>query len=286
MQTLMDQTTLQIAPAEAAALIEATRRISGISIAAEKRSFIELRVGRRLRELGCEDFADYLSLVQGPGGADEVRHLVEALATHTTSFFREKVHYDWLEAEGLPALVRQGAGRAWPLVIWSAACSLGSEMWSAAMLLDRYAKGMPGGLRWGVVGTDISRRILRRAAAATFSEDEIAGLPEDLRRRHLLRSRNPARNGTLYRIAPELRSRARLAWANVVDLDPGFRLEADVAFLRNVLIYFEPEDRRRAIANVLSRLRPGGYLLTGHSESISDPPAGLKQIAASTYQKV
>lgn len=276
----------RISQQEVDELIAAARRASGISIAPSKHSFIELRVSRRLRETGCVAFAEYLDHIRGPGGTEEVRHLVEALATHTTSFFRERPHYDWLEAEGLPALVRSGAGRERPLTVWSAACSIGSELWSAAMVLERFAGATPGGLRWNVVGTDISRPILRRAANAVFTEDEIAGLPDDFRRRHLLRSRTPGRQGTLYRIAPELRSKARFARANLVTLDPGFDLTADVVFLRNVLIYFEPQDRARAIANVLSRIRPGGYLLTGHSESLGEASEGVRQVAVTTYQRV
>lgn len=284
MTPIPDCTPARVTPAEAAALVEAARRVSGVAVSAQKRDFIELRLGRRLREIDCPDFASYLRLVRGPDGAEETRHLVEALTTHTTSFFREKGHYDWLEAEALPTLYERGAGRERQLTIWSAACSLGSEMWTAAMVLDRFASTCRGGLNWNVVGTDISRRILRRAAAALFTESELAGLPEDLRRRHLLRARGSGQK--LYRIAPVLRAKGRLAYANLVEMDAALKLDADVAFLRNVLIYFEPEQQRRAVANVLRRLRPGGYLLTGHSEAIGTPPAGLRQIAPSTYQKV
>lgn len=286
MSQIKDFTPTRVTPAEAAALVEAARRVSGVAVSAQKRDFIELRLGRRLREINCPDYASYLRLVRGPDGGEETRHLVEALTTHTTSFFREKGHYDWLEAEALPALYKNGAGRERPLTIWSAACSLGSEMWTAAMVLDRFAGTCASGFFWSVVGTDISRRILRRAAAALFTESELAGLPEELRRRHLLRSRGPVSGQPRYRIAPELRAKGRLAYANLVEMDLALKLDADVAFLRNVLIYFEPEQQRRAVTNVLRRLRPGGYLLTGHSESIGAPPAGLRQIAPSTYQKV
>lgn len=270
----------------AAALAEAAQRFGGVSVSPDKRDFIRMRVSRRLREIGCDDFERYVDILHGPRGAEEGPRLVEALTTHTTSFFREKAHYDWLTAEGFPALVGLGAGREWPLTVWSAACSLGSEMWSAGMTLDAFAATRPGGLRWGLVGTDVSRRILRRAASAIFTEDEISGLDEPLRRAWLLRSRAQKQSRTLYRIAPELRDRARLAWANLVELDPDLAVTADVAFLRNVLIYFKPEDQRRAVANVIGRLRPGGYLLTGHSESLSAPPSCLRQVKASIYQKV
>src|SRR5690606_10778404 len=141
------------------------------------------------------------------------------------------------EREGLPSLVEDGAGIDRKLTVWSAACSLGSEMWTAAMVLEQFSQARKGGLMWEVMGTDVSRQILRQAAAAVFTEDQIAGIPDDLRRSYLLRSRGEPR---LYRIVPELRSRARLAWANLVDLDRKLQITADVAFLRNVLIYFQP----------------------------------------------
>lgn len=270
-------------PRQARTLVETARKITGVAISIDKISFLELRVSRRLRELGCTDYESYISLLRGPNGMAEARYLAEALTTHTTSFFREKVHYDWLMDEGFPALAEAGAGTGRKLTIWSAACSLGSEMWTAAMVLDRFSQTRKSGLSWEVVGTDVSRQILRQAATAVFTEDQIAGIPAELRHSYLMRSRGEPR---LYRIVPELRGRARLAWANIVDLDRKLKITADVAFLRNVLIYFQPEDQQRAVANVVSRLRDGGYLLTGHSESLADPPANLRQVAASTYQKV
>ncbi|WP_148043708.1 CheR family methyltransferase [Paracoccus methylarcula] len=282
-QNPLSTATPRLHPRQARTLVEIARKITGVAVSTDKISFLELRVSRRLRELGCADYDSYIAKLHGPDGMAEARYLAEALTTHTTSFFREKVHYDWLAREGLPNLAEAGAGTGYKLTIWSAACSLGSEMWTAAMVLDQFSQTRKGGLSWGVVGTDVSRQILRQAATAVFTEDQVTGIPAELRRSYLMRSRGEPR---LYRIVPELRSRAQLAWANLVDLDRTLKLTADVAFLRNVLIYFQPEDQRRAVANVVSRLRDGGYLLTGHSESLADPPANLRQVAASTYQKV
>lgn len=273
----------RLKPAQAKTLIETAQRVAGVSISEDKISFLELRISRRLRELGIADYESYIKYLRGPGGAKEAQSVAEALTTHTTSFFRERAHYDWLEREGIPSLLKNGAGQDHKLTIWSAACSLGSEMWTAAMVLDRFSANPPGGLSWEVVGTDVSGRILKRAANAVFTEEEVAGLSDELRRSYLMRYRGERK---LYRIVPELRSRARLARANLIRLDSKVKVMADVAFLRNVLIYFTPEDQKKAVDNVVSRLRHGGYLLTGHSESLAETPASLRQIAASTYQKV
>jgi len=281
-------TTPKLTPTEAHAFAEMALRASGVAISPTKLGFLEMRIGRRLREIGCVDFGSYLRILNSPDGETERSHLVEALTTHTTAFFRERAHFDWLASNGLPDLVAGGAGKVQPLTLWSAACSLGSEMWTSAMIADRFFAGQRGPMRWNVVGTDISRRVLRHAARAVFSESEIQDMPDDFRRDYLLRSKPAATadaGATHYRIVPELRQRARLGHANLLDLPARPAFTADVIFLRNVLIYFKPEDQRRAVANVLTRLRPGGILFTGHSESLAEIPNGLRQIGASIYQR-
>ncbi|TGD67356.1 hypothetical protein EYC08_01415 [Tabrizicola sp. WMC-M-20] len=273
----------RIAPDQAQVLVEAVFRLSGISIAATKTDFLEHRINRLLRESGVESVTDFVEQLRtSPAGPAALR-LVEALTTHTTSFFRERAHFDWMTTTGLPSVVAEGAGRHQPLTIWSAACSTGAELWTAGMVVDTFARTR--NLRWDLVGTDVSQKILRKAAVATFDEDDILPIPDEMRRRYLLRSRTLAVGKQRYRIAPELRSHARLAWANLLDLPTGMALTADIAFLRNVLIYFEPDDQLRAAANVARRIRPGGYLLTGHSESLASPPPGMTPVSPSIYRK-
>lgn len=277
-----------IAPRDAALIVETVKRLSGIAVDSSNLGFLSLRVNRRLRELRMVEIGDYIQRLQGEEGSREAQHLVEALATHTTDFFRESGHYEFLRTVGLVELVKLGAGKEWPLIVWSAACSIGSELWTAGIVLDQFSQTFPGGLRWWLHGTDVSRRVLSRAANAVFAKTELSGLSEELRRAYLLRSKPGASIGAVepvFRIAPDLRRRARFQWANLVDLSPEFALMADVVFLRNVLIYFDPKDKTAAITNVLRHLRPGGYLITGHAEAISPLPAELAQVAPSVYRK-
>jgi len=291
----------RVGPEQARILVEAVHRLSGIAVSADKTDFIEHRLSRLLRRTGIDSVNGYIQELQTAPAGPAAQNLVEALTTHTTSFFRERGHFDWLEAQGFPALLAQGAGRARPLTIWSAACSTGAELWTAGMVLDTFARAREPALRWALIGTDVSQQILAKAALATFDEDDIRPIPEAMRQRYLLRSRakggagGRARDltgaaaatggGTRYRISPELRRRARLAWANLLDLPAGLKISADVAFLRNVLIYFQPEDQLRAAMNVARRLQPGGYLLTGHAESLAQLPPGMTLVAPSIYRK-
>lgn len=155
------------------------------------------------------------------------------------------------------------------------------------MIVDQFAQEWRGGVLWKATGTDISRRVLRRAASATFTEAELAGLPDDYRRRYMMRSRRSVANAeqALFRVVPELRSQTRFASLNLIRPSPDFQLNADIIFLRNVLIYFEPADQIAALGTVLRRLRPGGFLMTGHSEALMETPKGMTQVAPSIYRK-
>lgn len=108
------------------------------------------------------------------------------------------------------------------------------------MILDQFGKSVPGGLRYQLVGTDISNRILRRAERATYQAEEIQELDETFRRAYLMKSLKPVGDAVgkrVCRIVPELRQRATFAFANLTKAGPDLELIADVAVLRNVLIY-------------------------------------------------
>ena len=269
-------------------IVETVRKLSGISVDPQNAGFLELRINRRVRELGLPNLAQYLSILNGPMGQSEANHLVEMLATHTTDFFREPAHYRYLEQNALPELIARGAGKEWVLTVWSAACSIGSELWSAAMLVDQISAMTLGGLRWSLFGTDISRRILRRAENGVFSGDEISGIPEPLRAKYLLRGGPNLRSKTgqnLFRITPKLRQKSQFQWANLVAPTAPIDVLADVIFLRNVLIYFEAVDQQAAVDTVVRALRPGGYLFIGHSEQIGQMPAKMAQVAPAVFRK-
>jgi chemotaxis protein methyltransferase CheR len=287
--TALPEPVPELGPNEARALAELIRSHSGISLSPDRIDFLRGRLGKRLRSLGHRTFASYIRHISSAEGSQERLHLIEAMTTHTTGFFREAGHFDWLRHTALPEMAEHGCGKIRPLVVWSAACSIGAELWSAGMVINQFNLETGAALRFDLVGTDISRPILRRASEAIFTEDEITGLPEQLRQLYLLRGRQKPRGAKawpLFRIAPELRNRARFSTANLLEPGTAPRIEADVVFLRNVLIYFTPEDQVRVVQTVASRIRSGGYLLTGHSESAAQGATGLDRISTSIYRKV
>ncbi len=257
------------------------RKLTGITLTDRKEDFLASRLARRLAATGCTDFSGYCRRL----ASDPQEHVrfAEALTTHTTSFFRESPQFDWLRAEGLRELV-DARGPTRDIVVWSAACSTGQEGYSALMVTEqaRMLDMLP--LRASLVGTDISSQVLRVASQAVYDRTQIREIPAEMRPRFLLSSR---KDDGRYRIVPELRNRATWRKGNLVSGAGLDDLRADVVFLRNVLIYFDEDMRKAAVENVVRRLKPGGFLLLGHTEGCHiRHRSDLQTVRPSIFRKV
>ena len=256
----------------------------GIQLPPAKRSLVEGRLGKRLRRLGFSDFTAYLDhALDAPEGTTERIHLVDAITTNKTEFFREPQHFGYLVEHVLPEFERAQpltAGRE--LAVWSAGCSTGEEPYTLAMVFNEAAMQRPG-LRFSILATDISGRALKTAVSGIYPEERVAPVPVPLRRKYLLRSRD--RTEGLVRMGPELRQRMRFARLNLMDRRFNLDRQMDVIFCRNVMIYFSVAGRKELARRFETQLVAGGYLFIGHSESLNGMVANLEQISATVYRK-
>ncbi len=272
----------RLSAAQFAALCDLVRAETGVVLGAAKQVMVETRLRRRVRARGFSTFTAYADWLMGPGRDEELPFLIDEMTTHKTDFFREPGHFDILEATVLPERVEAGAGRQRPLRVWSVACSTGPELWTLAMVTERFGDGV-GGLRAEYFGTDISTVVLDAAARAIYPEAETAPVPEVYRSRWLTRARDPARREV--RVAADLRRRARFAQLNLMDARYDVPGPFDVAFLRNVLIYFDRDVQRAVVGRVVANLVPGGYLFTGHAENIGGYCTALEPMRQNVYRK-
>lgn len=262
------------------------RERTGITLGPAKENLIDQRLRRRVVQAGASSTGAYLRalLDGGPGMEAELESAVELLTTNTTSFFREKPHFDFLGGTIAPAVAARGrAGALARLKIWSAASSDGAEAWSAAMTLEA-AQRAGHALRYAILGTDLSEAMVQKANAAIYSEPELAGVPPDLRARHLLSPVDPAQAGRM-RVAPDLRAHVRFRQMNLMDQTYPVDRDVDVIFLRNVLIYFEKPTQVAVIARLAEHLSPGGWLMVGHAESMTVRHRGLEQVRPTIFRK-
>lgn len=257
----------------------------GIKLPPAKRLMVEGRLRRRLRHLQMESFADYGDYLFRKDGLErELPFLINAVTTNKTDFFREPEHFECMEKILVPALVAARHERAPLLKVWSAASSTGAEAYTIAMVLaDMVATRRD--FRFAVLGTDISTDVLETGRRAVYPTELVAPVPPGMQSRYFMHARRPGTRPEV-RVVPELRRQVRFDRLNLMDDHYPYDRDVDIVFLRNVLIYFDKQDQAAVITRLVDHLRPGGYLLLGHSESMIGTSITMRQVAPAVFQKV
>ncbi len=255
----------------------------GIKLPPTKRLMVEGRLRKRVRGLGHRSLADYCRfLFDDQGLASELIHVIDAVTTNKTDFFREPTHFEALAEQVVPALLARHRGPEPRLKLWSAACSNGAEVYTLAMVMAEIAASRA--LRFSVLGTDISTEVLEQAQRAIYPQAMIEPVPSALRQRYLMQGSAPSRRNEV-RIVPELRRMVRFMRLNLMESSYSIDRDVDVIFLRNVLIYFERATQEAVVMRLVGHLRPGGFLFLGHSESMIGSNLNLRQVAPAVFQK-
>jgi chemotaxis protein methyltransferase CheR len=246
---------------------------AGITLSAAKKALVGGRLAKRVHRCALDSYGAYFRLLSSGTAPDEVQMAVDLLTTNETYFFRESKHFDFLGEQAAAA----GRGSQ-PFRVWSAACSTGEEAWSIAMVLADRLEGRP----WEIVGSDISARVLPCARAGHYSMERTSNIPASYLKRFCLKGTG-AHQGTLL-VEKSLRSRTQFIQVNLNEPLPAMGL-FDIVFLRNVMIYFNADTKRQVIARLLAQLKPGGYFLIGHSETLNDLTTAVKAVAPAIYRK-
>lgn len=258
----------------------------GIKLPPTKRLMVEGRLRKRVRAQGFASFDAYCEhLFHADGLADELPHLINAVTTNKTDFFREPEHFEFLAQVMVPALLETRRSERQPLLkLWSAASSTGAEAYTIAMVLADLA-AQRGDFRFAILGTDISTAVLAQGTQAVYPAEMLAPVPPEKLARYVMRGRRASPRPEM-RIVPELRRLVRFLHLNLMDAAYPFDRDVDVIFLRNVLIYFDKPDQEAVILRLIGHLRPRGYLVLGHSESMIGTSVALRQVAPAVFQKV
>lgn len=252
---------------------------SGIKMPEIKKIMLQSRLQKRLRELRITSFKDYADYVFSPEGQkNEIIHMLDVVSTNKTDFYREPVHFDFLQDEILPKYNNISNFK-----VWSAGCSSGEEPYTIAITLNEFKAENPK-LNYSILGTDISTQILQKAAKAVYKEERISNIPLNIKKNYFLRSKDP-QNKTV-RVIKELRNKIRFQRLNFMDETYTISEIFDVIFCRNVLIYFNRETQEQVILRLCQKLKSGGYLFIGHSESILGMNLPLTQIKPTIYKKI
>ncbi len=248
----------------------------GLDLRAGKETLVSARLGKHIRKSGCRSFEEYYRHVVGDSTGEALIHLIDALTTNHTSFFREAAHFDFLRKTLLPEWKNRTG-----IEIWSAACSTGEEPYSIAMsILDELGSGASG--RVNILATDISTRVLEAAEKGIYPAERFEALPQAQLRSYWLRGERDFTGS--YRAKKELRAMIEFRRLNL--LEPVSRIGPfPLIFCRNVMIYFDKPTQRQVVERLSGCLEPGGYLLTGHAENLNGIDHGLLYVQPAVYRK-
>ncbi|MDP3176959.1 MAG: CheR family methyltransferase [Spirochaetaceae bacterium] len=256
----------------------------GIRMPDTKRVMLESRLQKRLRRFGFSDYSSYVDFVFSPEGREsELINMIDAVTTNKTDFFREADHFDYLVESIVPETERRsGAGRARPLEIWSAGCSTGEEPYTIAMVLSEL-RASDRGLSFRILASDLSTQVLEKARAAVYDAERVDVVPMSYKKKYMLRSK--AREPAQVRMKPEIRSLVRFVRINFMDDLYPVDAEIDVVFCRNVIIYFERATQEAILGKICAHIRIGGWLLLGHSETLTGMDLPLANVAPTIYRR-
>ncbi len=224
---------------------------TGIFLSEEKIGLVEARIRNRMDVLHSPNLADYLRIVESD--PNEAKICIEALTTHKTEWFREVVHFKWLQGELLEKL-RLGE----PIHLWSAACSTGPEAYSLLFLCLKVGL-KPDFIR--LLATDLSSRVLQEAKR----------LPEESDFAHqvkFLQKHLPPGVNADSLVSKAVKESIKFRPFNLISDYLPANLLFDVIFVRNVLIYFDAAKRVEVCRRLMAQLKPGGHLVLGLSETI------------------
>lgn len=277
-ETLENTNMLTITEKEFLLLSELIHSKYGISLRSEKKSLVIKRLHQVLETEGFENFTDYYNAIKGDKTGEMLRVLADKITTNHTYFMREEEHFYFLRDTILPQLKTTIKNR--DLRIWSAACSTGEEAYTIAMIVNEFF-GQENKL-WDtkILATDLSRKVLSVAEKGIYSNESVKTLPKKWIVRYMekLDSEN-------YGIKDIIKKQVIYRQFNLMQAVFPFKKPFDVIFLRNVLIYFDNNTQVELIEKMYDLLKPGGYLLIGHSEFISKQTSKFQYVKPAIYRK-
>ncbi len=256
---------------------------SGINLGDQKMQLVRARLGKRVRQGEFKSFREYIEYVERDPTGEALVDLLDAITTNTTHLFREIRHFNLLSE-----IVRKWVqNKSWRLThsalrIWSAACSSGEEPHSLAMIVHDALQGCPN-VELKILATDLSPQMLSKAKLGLYDIHRAGTVPPQFKNRYFKKVEHDGQR--FLQLIPELRQTITFARFNLMTPTFSFRHGFDVIFCRNVMIYFDRPTQETLVNKLAQQLHEGGYLMIGHSESLSAIEHPLAYIEPTVYRK-
>ena len=265
--------------AEFRRLAELVKSKLGISFTEKKRELVVSRLKHFLTGQQVATYTQLVDSVESGHGPVTLEDLANILSTNHTYFFREPAHFEFLRSRVLFELEPRLRGPQPMIRIWSAACSSGEEPWSIAIALRQYLGLRIERTSIGILATDISTRVLAAAERGRYSEERLSAMPPNFRRSWF----EDNGDGT-WDVRENLRSDVVFRQMNLLSKFD-FRVQFDVVFCRNVMIYFDEATRTELLRAIYAVIRPGGWLFIGLAESLAATSHSFQHVRPGIFRR-
>ncbi len=255
----------------------------GINLHDGKKSLVRARLAKRMRECRYRSTPKYIDYALSEAGSKEFYSLVDSISTNLTSFFREKVHFDYLQSQYLPNLIAKKGNLPNPkLRVWSAGCSSGEEPYTMSIVLTEMFENTARNWDVKILASDVSTRMLEIGQMGTYDADRVKPLTPKQKLRFL--TPNKIEGCKVYQANNELKKMITFRYLNLMEKWP-FNGPFDIIFCRNVMIYFDKKTQEKLINRYWDLLPSGGLLCIGHSESLTGINHKYDYVQPATYMK-
>ncbi|CAN2041976.1 Chemotaxis protein methyltransferase [Candidatus Magnetomoraceae bacterium gMMP-15] len=251
----------------------------GIYLHEGKKELVRSRLNKRLRETGISSFKSYYKFLTQKDNGDELIWMLDAISTNKTSFFREKKHFDFLNEKVFPLYSSGKYGKR--LRFWSAASSSGEEPYTLAIsLLEHFNQSY--GFDMKILASDISTKVLKDAQRGVYPAERLEDVPLPMQSSYF--QKGYGRQAGFFKVKSSLMNMVKFKRINLMDPFP-FKAIFNFIFCRNVMIYFDKKTQEHVVNKFYDCMTPEGYLMIGHSESLTGIKHCFKYIQPSIYQK-
>lgn len=241
----------------------------GINLSAYKPEQLNRRINSLMSRVGITDLEKYTKLLK----SDETQKqkFLDFITINVTEFFRNPELYIELENKLKTELLPYNAD----LKIWSAACSIGCEPYTLAIILDRIATHG----RHKILATDIDATILAKAKEGIYTKNELKSVAPNILSKYFTEKNNK------FYIDNDIKSRVTFKKHDLI-LD-SYEKDFDLIVCRNVVIYFNNDIKEEIYLKFNQSLKPGGLLFVGATESIYNyKECGFEKVSTFIYRKV
>jgi two-component system CheB/CheR fusion protein len=239
------------------ALLDFVKRNRGFDFTGYKRSSLERRIRKRMDEVGCQTYAEYLDHLEVH--QDEFAFLFNTILINVTAFFRDAATWEYLRAEVIPNLVAARPADA-PIRVWCAGCASGEEAYTIAMVLADVLGETAYRERVKIYATDVDEEALQGARQASYSAKAVEAVPHEALDRYF------ERYDSRYVFRQDLRRTVIFGRNDLVQDAPISRI--DLLVCRNTLMYFNAETQSQILRRFHFGLDESGVLILGKSEML------------------